>query len=322
MRRGMPFAVLAAALVALLPSVAASQDYPNRPIRLIVGFPPGTSADIAARVIGNRMTQSLGQPVVVESKPGAGSSLAAAEVARSEKDGYTLFMLSSANIINEQINPNLTFNIARDFAPVAKVNTTAILLAVNPALGANDLKSLIAMAKAKPGELNFASTGVGTVPHLSGELLAARTGLKMQHVPYKGSPEAATDLLAGRVAMMFSPASAVIAQGKEGKLKLLATGTGVRLAVLPDVPTMAEAGVPDFETSIWFGLVAPAGTPRPVVDKLAKAVMEATGTPEVAKAWEPQGILPMQGGPDDLAKYIASESRRWGEAASAAGLKK
>ena len=267
------------------------------------------------------MTQLLGQQVVVESKPGAASSIAAAEVARADKDGYTLFMLSSANIINEQINPKLTFNIAKDFAPVAMVNTTAIILAVHPSLGLNDVKSLVALAKSKPGELNYASTGPGTVPHLAGELLAARTGVKIQHVPYKGSPEAATDLLAGRVSMMFSPASAVIAQGKEGKLKLLATATGQRLGVLPDLPTMVQAGIADFETSIWFGLVAPAGTPRPVIDKLAKAVGEATAAPEVAKAWEPQGILPLKGGPDDLARYIASETRRWGEAASAAGLK-
>jgi tripartite-type tricarboxylate transporter receptor subunit TctC len=315
------FAAVAAALVSA--SAASAQgDFPNRPVRIIVGFPPGSSADIAARVIGSHMTKSLGQQVIVESKPGAASSIAAAEVARAEKDGHTLFMLSSANIINEQINPKLTFNIARDFAPVAKVNTTAIILAVHPSVGADDVKSLVAIAKSKPGELNYASTGAGTVPHLSGELFAVRTGVKMLHVPYKGSPEAATDLLAGRVAMIFSPASAVIPHAKAGKLKLLATGTGVRLGILPDLPTMAEAGVPDFETAIWFGLVAPAGTPRPVIDKLSKAVMAATAAPEAAKAWEPQGILPLQGGPDDLAKYIASETKRWGEAATAAGLKK
>ncbi len=314
----------AAALTAIVANFPAwaQGDYPNRPVRLIVGFPPGSSADIAARVVGARMTQLLGQQVVVESKPGAASSIAAAEVARADKDGYTLFMLSSANIINEQINPNLTFNIAKDFAPVAMINTTAIILAVHPSLGANDVKGLVALAKSKPGELNYASTGVGTVPHLAGELLAARTGVKMLHVPYKGSPEAATDLLAGRVAMIFSPASAVIPHAKEGKLKLLATSTGTRLGVLPDLPTMVQAGVPDFEAAIWFGLVAPAGTPRPIVDKLGKAAMEATAAPEVAKAWEPQGILPLKGGPDDLARYIASETRRWSEAAAAAGLKK
>src|SRR5688572_7427941 len=303
-------AAIFAGAAAAASAAFAQADYPNRPIRLVVGFPAGASADIAARVVGAKMTQALGQQVVVENKPGAASSLAAAEVARAEKEGYTLFMLSAANVINEQINPKLSFNIAKDFAPIAMVNTTAIILAVNPSLGLNSVKDLIALAKSKPGELNYASTGPGTVPHLAGELLAARADIKIQHVPYKGSPEAATDLLAGRVSMMFSPASTVIAQGKEGKLKLLATGTGVRLGVLPDLPTMVEAGVQDFETAIWFGLVAPAGTPGPVIDKLAKVVNEATAAPEVAKAWEPQGILPLKGGPDDLARYIASETRR------------
>jgi tripartite-type tricarboxylate transporter receptor subunit TctC len=315
-------AALSAAVFMTVPAAMAQADFPNRPIRLIVGFPPGSSADIAARVVGNHMTKVLGQQVIVESKPGAASSIAAAEVARADKDGHTLFMLSSANVINEQINPKLAFNIARDFAPVAMVNTTAIILAVHPSVGATDVKSLIAIAKSKPGQLNYASTGAGTVPHLSGELFAVRTGVKMLHVPYKGSPEAATDLLAGRVAMIFSPASAVIPHGKAGKLNLLATGTGVRLGVLPDLPTMAEAGVPDFETAIWFGLVAPAGTPRPVIDKIAKAVNEATAAPEAAKAWAPQGILPLKGGPDDFAKFISVETKRWSDAATAAGLKK
>ena len=292
-------------------------------MRLIVGFPPGSSADIAARVVGARMTQLLGQQVVVESKPGAASSIAAAEVARADKDGYTLFMLSSANIINEQINPKLDLQHRKGFRP-----------------GRDDQHD-----RHRPGGASFArrercqrSGRARQVEARRAELCldrtsapcriwrancsAARTGIKMLHVPYKGSPEAATDLLAGRVAMIFSPASAVIAHAKEGKLKLLATGTGVRLGVLPDLPTMVEAGVADFETAIWFGLVAPAGTPRPVIDKLAKAVNEATAAPEVAKAWEPQGILPLKGGPDDLARYIASETRRWGEAAAAAGLKK
>jgi tripartite-type tricarboxylate transporter receptor subunit TctC len=325
MRSGKSLAFIAAMVVTA--SIAASAawaqgDYPSRPVRLIVGFPPGSSADIAARVVGARMTQLLGQQVVVESKPGAASSIAAAEVARAEKDGYTLFMLSSANVTNEAINPKLPFNIVRDFAPVALVNTTAVILAVHPSTGVNNVKELIALAKAKPGQLNYASTGVGTAPHLSAELLSQRAGIKIQHVPYKGSPEAATDLLAGRVSMMFSPASAIVAQAKQGNLKVLATATGKRLGILPDLPTMAEAGMPDFETSIWFGLVVPAGTPRPVIDKLAKAVAESTSAPEVAKAWEPQGILPLSGGPDAFRTHIASEIKRWGEVASSAGLKK
>jgi tripartite-type tricarboxylate transporter receptor subunit TctC len=325
MHPGQSLAVFAAAALTAIVAISpawAQGDYPNRPVRLIVGFPPGSSADIAARVVGARMTQLLGQQVVVESKPGAGSSIAAGEVARAEKDGYTLFMLSSANITNEAINPKLPFNIVKDFAPVALVNTTAVILAVHPSTAVNNLKELIALAKSKPGELNYASTGVGTAPHLSGELLSQRAGIKIQHVPYKGSPEAATDLLAGRVAMMFSPASAVVAQAKEGKLKVLATATGKRLGILPEIPTMAEAGMPDFETSIWFGLVVPVGTPRPVIDKLAKAVADSTSAPEVAKAWEPQGILPLSGGPDAFRTHIASEIKRWDEVAAAAGLKK
>jgi len=325
MRPFKPLAVIAAALIGATAAVTAAwaqADYPNRPVRLIVGFPAGSSADIAARVVGARMSQVLGQQVVVENKPGAGSSIAAGEVARADKDGYTIFMLSSANITNEAINPKLPFNIVRDFQPIALVNTTAVILAVHPSTGANDLKALIALAKAKPGELNFASTGVGTAPHLSGELLSQRAGIKIVHVPYKGSPEAATDLLAGRVSMMFSPATAVVAQAKEGKLTVLATATGTRLSILPELPTMAEAGMPDFETSIWFGLVAPVGTPRPIVDKLAKAVAEATSALEVARAWEPQGILPLKGGPDEFGKHITSEIKRWNEVAEAAGLKK
>jgi len=300
----------------------AQGGYPNKPIRLIVGFPAGSSADIAARAVGARMSQSLGQQVVVESRPGAGSSIAAEQVARADKDGYTLFMLSSANITNQAINPALTFKVERDFAPIALVNTTAVILVVHPSTGVKNVKELIALAKSKPGELNYASTGIGTAPHLSGELLAQRAGIKIQHVPYKGSPEAATDLLAGRVSMMFSPASAVVAQSKAGGLKALATATDKRLGVLPDVPTMAEAGMTDFNTSIWFGLVAPAGTPKPVVDKLAKATADATAAPEVAKAWEPQGILPLSGGPDVFGRHIASEIKRWDGVAAAAGLKK
>jgi tripartite-type tricarboxylate transporter receptor subunit TctC len=317
---GLMVALLAAA--AAMPAAQAQGDYPNRPIRLIVGFPPGSSADIAARVVGNRMTQILGQQVVVESRPGAGSSIAAEQVARAAKDGYTLFMLSSANITNEAINPALPFNIVKDFAPIALVNTTAVILVVHHSTGVGNLKELIALAKSQPGQLNYASTGVGTAPHLSGELLSQRAGIKIQHVPYKGSPEAATDLLAGRVSMMFSPASAVVAQAKAGNLKVLATATGKRLGILPETPTMAEAGMPDFETSIWFGLVAPAGTPRPIIDKLAKAVADSTSAPDVAKIWEPQGIIPLSGGPEVFARHIASEIKRWGDVATAAGLKK
>jgi tripartite-type tricarboxylate transporter receptor subunit TctC len=319
------FAMLAASLLLLglaAPAAVAQRDYPSRPVRLIVGFIPGSSADITARVLGQRIGQILGQQFVVEGKPGAGSSLAAEFVARAPKDGYTLFIASSANITNAAINPNLPFDIVKDFAPIALINTAAVILVVHPSTGVNNVQELIALAKSKPGEILYASTGVGTAPHLSGELLSMRAGLKLVHVPYQGSPQAATDLLAGRVAMMFSPASAVVSQVEAGPLKVLASAATKRPGILPNVPTMAEAGLPDFDTSIWFGLMAPAGTPRPVIDKLAGAVREALASNEVVTAWRPQGIDPLSGGPMDFASHIASESKRWGDVATAAGLKK
>lgn len=317
-------AAAAAAFLAVVaaPMAQAQSDYPNKPVRLVVGFIPGSSADITARVLGNRMGQILGQTVVVENKAGAGSSLAADQVARSPADGYTLFIASSANITNEAINPNLPVKIAKDFTPVALINSAAVILVVHPSLGVNSLKELIELAKKKQDELSYASTGVGTAPHLSGELFNMRNGTKLLHVPYQGSPQAATDLIAGRVGLMFSPASAVVSQVQAGTLKVLASATGKRPGILPDVPTMAEAGMPDFETSIWFGLVAPVGTPKEIVDKLAKAVAEASMSPDVVASWKPQGIDPVSGGPEQFGRHIANESKRWGEVAAAAGLKK
>jgi tripartite-type tricarboxylate transporter receptor subunit TctC len=300
----------------------AESDYPNRPVRLIVGFIPGSAADITARVLGNRLSQSLGQQFVIETKPGAGSSLAAESVARAPKDGYTLFIGSSANVTNAAINPNLAFDIGKDFAPIALINTAAVILVVHPSVGVDNVAELIALAKSKPGEILYASTGVGTAPHLSSELLAMRAGLKLVHVPYQGSPQAATDLLAGRVAMMFSPASAVISQIEAGSLKVLASAASQRPGILPNVPTMAEAGVPDFDTSIWFGLMAPAGTAPEIIDKLAGAVRQAVRSTEVVATWRPQGIDPLSGGPAQFAGHIQSEIKRWGDVARAAGLTK
>jgi len=315
------------ALILLLGAVAdntarAQGDYPNKPIRLVIGFTPGSVADITARVLGNRMGQILGQSVVVENRPGAGSNLAAEFVARSAKDGYTLFLPGSANIANAAINPNLPFDIAKDFAPVALVSAAAVILVVHPSLGVSSLQELIALAKSKPGELSYASTGIGSAPHFSGELLMQRTGAKLVHVPYQGSPQAATDLLAGRVQVMFSPATAVISLVQDGRLKVLASAGSKRPGILLDVPTMIESGMPDFDTAIWFGLMAPSGTPREVIDKLSRAVREAVKSSEVVAAWRPQGVDPLDGGPDELARLIASELKRWGDVATAAGLKK
>jgi tripartite-type tricarboxylate transporter receptor subunit TctC len=314
---------LAAQLV--LPSASTSaraEDYPVRPVRIVVGFIPGSAADITARVVGQRMGQILGQQFVTESKPGAGSSLAAEYVAHAPKDGYTLFLGSSANITNAAINPNLPFDMAKDFAPIALVTTAAVILVVHPSTGVSSVRELIALARSKPGEVLYASTGVGTAPHLSGELFAMRGEVKLVHVPYQGSPQAVTDLLAGRTTMMFSPASAVVAQVESGKLRALASAAAKRPSIAPSLPTMAEAGMPDFDTSIWFGLMAPAGTSRDVVDKLARAAGEALKSDEVLAAIHPQGFDALSGGPEDFAKTIQTETRRWSEVAQAAGLKK
>jgi tripartite-type tricarboxylate transporter receptor subunit TctC len=313
----------AGALALLLAGSVAAQaqaGYPNKPIHLVVGFTPGSVADITARVLGNRMGQILGQQFVVENRTGAGSNLAAEYVARSPKDGYTLFLPGSANIANAAINPNLPFHIIKDFAPIGLVNNAAVILVVHPSLNVNSVQELIALVKSKPGELSYASTGIGSAPHFSGELFMQQTGTKLVHVPYQGSPQAATDLLAGRVQIMFSPATAVIALVKAGQLKVLASAGRKRPGILPDIPTMIEAGMPDFDTAIWFGLTAPAGTPREVIDKLAPALREAVKAPEVIAAWRPQGVDPLDGGPDDLAKLDASELKRWTEVAAAAGL--
>jgi tripartite-type tricarboxylate transporter receptor subunit TctC len=321
---GLRRAVLwAAALLLALGAVAHAQsDYPNKPIRIVVGFTPGSVADITARVLGNRMGQILGQSVVVENKPGAGSNLAAEFVARAPKDGYTLFLPGSANIANAAINPNLPFDIIKDFTPIALVNSVTVILVVHPSLEVNNVQQLIALAKSKPGDLTYASTGIGSAPHFSGELFMQQTGAKFVHVPYPGSPQAATDLVAGRVQVMFSPATAVISLVQGGRLKLLASAGSKRASIVPDVPTMIESGMPGFDTAIWFGLTAPTGTPAAVVEKLSRAVREAVKSSEVIAAWRPQGVDPLDGGPEDLARLEVSELKRWTEVATAAGLKK
>jgi tripartite-type tricarboxylate transporter receptor subunit TctC len=303
-------------------SSARAEDYPSRPVHIMVGFIPGSAADITARVLGNGLGRLLGQQFVVENKPGAGSSLAGEFSARAPKDGYTLFLGSSANIANQVITPNLGFDMAKDFAPIALATTAPVILVVHPSTGVNSVGELIALAKAKPGEILYASTGVGTAPHLAAELFDTRAGVKMVHVPYQGSPQAVTDLIAGRTAVMFSPASAVISQVEAGKLKALASAADKRPSIAPNLPTMAEAGMPDFDTSIWFGLMAPAGTPAEIVDKLARAVPEAIKASEAQTALKSQGFDMLTGGPDEFARFIVAETAKWNEAAKAAGLKK
>ena len=315
--------IIGAALCAVVASSAAhAQDFPTRPIRVIVGFGAGSGADITARVVGARMSEILGQQIVVENKTGAGSSLAAEFVARAPKDGYTLLLATIANPINAAMSSNLSFDFPKDFVPIVRLTTTPNILAVHPSVGVKSVKELIDLAKSKPDQLSFASSGVATGTHLSAELFKVLAGVKMVHVPYAGSPQAVTDLLAGRIQVFFSPASTVLQHVRDGKLVALASTEGKRTAIAPDLPTMVEGGLPGFETGLWFGLLAPAGTSNEIIDKLARAANESLQADEVAKALAPQGIDLVGGSPEDFARYLASEMKRWATVADAAGLKK
>ncbi len=312
---------LALTAVAALPQGHAD-DFPSRPIRLMIGFPPGSAADITARLVGNAMSETLGQQLVIEARPGAGSSLAAEFVARSPADGYTLYIGTSSNVTNAVTNSNLHFDFGKDFAAITPLTGLPLILAVHPSLGVSSFKELIALAKAKPGELTYASVGPGTVPHLACELIRVRMHLKLVHVPYQGSPPAVTDLLAGRVSFMLGVASTIMPHVEADRLKALASGSAKRPQIAPNIPTIAEAGLPDFDASVWFGLVAPAGTPRPVIDKLAAAANRALKSDDVATKLRKQGFEPLGGPPDEFAKFIARETDKWAAAAEAAGMKK
>jgi tripartite-type tricarboxylate transporter receptor subunit TctC len=309
-------------LAALMsPPAFAQNAYPSRPIRLIIGFTPGAASDIAGRIFAERAGPILGQQFVVENKPGAGSSIAAQYVARAAPDGYTLFVAPLSTLTNELANPAPSFDMSKDFAPIALLANLAIVLVVNPATNVRSISDLVALAKSKPGEVLYGSVGAGSLPHLCGLMFAQRAGLDLLHVPYPGSPQGVMDVVAGRITMFFAPASGVIGQIAAGKLTALATAADKRPSALPDVPTMAEAGMPDFDTSLWLGLLAPAGTPRPIVEKLADAGHKAMHAPAAVETLRKQGYEPLDAGPDEFAAFIRSEITRWSGVARAAGLK-
>jgi tripartite-type tricarboxylate transporter receptor subunit TctC len=268
------------------------------------------------------MGQILGQQLVVENRTGASSSIAATLVARAPKDGYMLFVASAANMVNAAMNASMSFDIMKDFAPIALITSTPTVLVVRPDLGVKSVKELIALAKAKPDALTFGSSGIGSSTHLALELLKSLAQVKITHVPYSGSPQAITDLLAGRIDGYFSPASTVMGHVGSGKLVALAVTDATRSPFAPDLPTMIEAGIPGFESVLWFGLVAPAGTPQPIIDKLARTTNEALKSDEVAKALQAQTVATIGGTPEEFRRYMASELERWHTVVAGAGLRK
>ena len=299
----------------------AQQAFPTRPIHVVVGFTPGASSDIVARIFAKGAAPLLNQDVVVENKPGAASAIAAGYVARAAKDGYTLMVPALSTLTNKIVHPDAQYDMVRDYAPIALLATGAIVMVVDPKLDVHSVADFTALAKSKPGQVLFGTVGPGSLPDFAAELYAQRAGVKMVQVTYPGSPQITQELLAGRIMMSFQIASAVIGQLKAGQLRALAVASDRRTDLLPDVPTMAEAGMPNFNTPLWFGLVAPAGTPRPAVDKLAAAARAAMHAPDAVDLLHKQGFTPEDMGPDQFAAYIKSEIERWSAVAKAAGMK-
>lgn len=322
MRRLISSIVLGLVLAGAVPILPLeAETYPSRPIRVIVGFGPGAVADIIARVVATQMSKSVGQQLVIENRPGAGSSIGAEYVAHAPKDGYTLLMCTVAQTINPAMN-KLNFDFGKDLAPIGLVANAPQMLVAHPSLGVNSVQELVALAKSKPDEIQYASSGVGTMSHLSGVLLDSVAGIKLMQVPYPGSAQSMTDVLAGRVPLMFGPVSTVMANVRAGKLKGLAVTQPERAAIMPDVPTMAESGVPGYSAGIWMGLLAPAGTPNDIVDTLSGALHAALRAPEVLEVMGRQGVDPLGGTPADFSRTIDSELKKWASVAEAAGLKK
>lgn len=314
-------AALAFVTLALSGTPVAAQDkYPDRPIRLILGFPTGGPTDISARIVAGQMEKALGQPVIVENKPGAGSNIGTEAAARSKPDGYTLFIGTIANTTNMSLYKNLSYNIERDFIPITQFMSSPSILVVNPALPINNLQELVAYAKANPGKLTYASSGAGGSPHMAGEMLRLRTGIDILHVPYKGAAPALTDVIGGTVSMGFKTANGTLPSIESGKLRAIAVAGKERMPQLPNVPTLIELGIPGFEVSSWNGLFAPAGTPQAIIDRLAGVTIPALQSPAIRKQFIDLGSVPVGSTPAEFKQYVHNEVVKWAEVAKAANV--
>jgi len=314
---------IAVALSLALAALAAQgQDYPSRPVKIIVPFGAGGPADIYARFLGQRLQGPMGQPFVVEDRPGGGSVVGSDAVAKAAPDGYTLLLMSNTHTVNETLLPNKPFKLMRDFVPVTPINYSDLLLVVHPSVPANNLQELIALAKSQPGKMNYASSGPGTPYHMAGELFKSMAGIDVVHIPHKGSDGARFSILSGQVQMMFDAITTMAPNVRAGKLKGFGTSGRARSSVLPDVPTVAEAGVPGYESTIWLGLVAPAGTPKAVVERLNTEIRKITGSAEVKAAWAKQGATPLSMTPGEFEKYLNDDIAKWAKVIAQAGIKR
>ena len=313
--------LLPLALFALATPCAAAQDYPNRPVRLIVPFAAGGSADVYARFLAQRLQESMGQSFIVDNRPGAGSIIGTDAVAKSPADGYTLLVMSNTHTVNESLVPTKPFALMRDFAPVAPINASELVLVARSGLPIGNVKELIAAAKAKPGGLTYASSGNGTPYHMAGELFKALAHVSILHIPYKGSSGARTDVLGGQVDLMFDAVPTMSEHIRGGKVKALGTTGTTRSAVMPEVPTIAEGGVPGFETTIWLGVMAPKATPPAIVARLNAEITKIAANPEVAKAWRAQGAAAMTMSVAEFTRYLEADIAKWARIVKISGAK-
>ena len=321
-RRAIAFALLAATPLMGFGEDASAQRFPEKPLRIVVIFPAGGAADVLARTIADKLRESWGQPVIVENRPGASGNIAAEAVARSTPDGYTILLGGlTTHGINPSLYRHLPYDPIKDFAPVTIAATTPLVLVAHPSVPAVSVNELIALAKSRPGDLNYASFGNGTSGHLSTVLFSSLAGIEMTHVPYKGSPPAMVDLLAGRVHVMFDAIPASLPHIKTGKLRALAVSSPERSRALPDVPTIAEAALPDFEVVGWLGFFAPAGVPSPIVQRLSAEIGRSLGIPEVRDRLVAQGLDVKASTPEEFARFVDSELKKWAGVVKKAGVR-
>jgi tripartite-type tricarboxylate transporter receptor subunit TctC len=307
--------------VALVGASAYAQDYPNHPVRVVVPFAAGGPADVYARFLAQRLQDAMGQPFVVENRPGAGALIGTEIAAKSAPDGHTLLVMSNTHTVNESLIPSRPYQLLRDFVPVAPINSSDLVLVVNPAVKANTIGELIALAKAQPGKLNYASSGPGTPYHMAGELFKAMAGVDIVHVPYKESSSARTGVIGGQVEMMIDAVTTMSPQAAAGKVKALGTTGKTRSAVMPATPTIAESGVPGYEATIWLGVIAPKGTPSPIVNRVNAEITKIVNRPDVKADWAKQGAVAMTMTPDEFGKFLVEDIAKWERIVKISGAK-
>ena len=316
-----PAGLVLSLALSLFTAAAHAQAYPAKPVRIIVPFGVGGPADIYARFIGSKLQEVLGQPFIVENRPGGGAVVGSDAVAKAAPDGHTLLMMSNTHTVNETLIPKKPYELMRDLAPINGVNYSDLLMVVHPSVPANNLKEFLALAKAKPKELNYASSGPGTPYHMAGKLFKAMAGVDIVHVPYKGSEGARAGILGGQVQMMLDAITTMAPNVSAGRLKAMGTTGKTRSKVLPNVPTLAEAGVLGYETGIWLGLMAPAATPRPILERLNAEVGKIINAPEVKESWLKQGAEPMAMTLDQFDKFLREEIVNWANVVKVSGAK-